>query len=131
MSDRNVETVRRALDAFNRADVETLMKDCAEDFLFLPARSALDGGYRGEAGLRRYFEDNAETFEVFTVRLDEVHGAGDRVVAIGSLRVRPLGGGPEAEIPTAFVYTFEAGRVVRGEDFRERDAALRAAGLDA
>ena len=131
MSDRNVETVQRSLNAFNRADVEALMEVCTEDFLFLPARSALHGGYRGEAGLRRFFEDNAETFEVFTVRIDEIHGAGDRVVAIGSLRVRPLGGGPEADISTAMVYTFEAGRVVRGEDFRERDAALRAAGLDA
>jgi ketosteroid isomerase-like protein len=131
MSDRNVDTVRRALDAFNRADVETLMEDCAEDFLFLPARSALDGGYRGEAGLRRYFEDNAETFEVFTVRLDEVHAAGDRVVAIGSIRLRPLGGGPEADIPTAVVYTFRAGKAIRGEDFREREVALRAADLDA
>jgi uncharacterized protein len=131
MSDRNVEAVRRSLDAFNRADVEALMEDCTEDFLFLPARSALYGGYRGEAGLRRFFEDNAETFEVFTARFDEIHAAGDRVVAIGSVRIRPLGDGPEAEIPTAMVYTFEAGKAVRGEDFREREAALRAAGFDA
>src|SRR4051794_26577040 len=75
MSDRNVETVRRSLNAFNRADVEALMEVCTKDFLFLPARTALNSGYRGEAGLRRYFEDNAETFEVFTVRLDEIHGA--------------------------------------------------------
>jgi ketosteroid isomerase-like protein len=53
--------VRRSLNAFNRADVEALMEVCTEDVPFLPARSALDGGYRGEAGLRRYFEDNAET----------------------------------------------------------------------
>src|SRR4051812_47036311 len=131
MSDRNIEAARRSWAAFNRADVAAMMDDCAEDIVFLPARSALHGEYRGEDGIRRFFEDNAETFEVFTMRMDEIHGAGDHVVAIGTLRIRPLGGGPEANIPTAVLYTFEAGKLVRAEDLREREVALRAAGFDA
>jgi ketosteroid isomerase-like protein len=86
----NVELVRRGLDAFNRADVDALMELCSDDVVFLPARSALYGGYRGEEGLRRFFADNADTFEVFSVHYDEIHAAGDQLVAIGSLRLRHL-----------------------------------------
>src|SRR4051794_10968903 len=97
MSPEYVEIVREHVDAFNRADVEALMAICSDDVLFLPGRSALQGGYRGEEGLRSFFADNADTFEVITVRLDEFHDAGDRVVATGQVRIRPLGGGPDTD----------------------------------
>jgi hypothetical protein len=46
-----------------------------------------------------------------------------------SVLMRPLGGGPETDIPAAVVYTFEDGKMARVEDFRERDRALEAIGL--
>jgi hypothetical protein len=79
------------LNAFNRADVEALMEVCTEDFPFLPARSALDGGYRGEAGLRRYFEDNAET--LWSSRCDSTRFTEPEIASSRSA----------ADIPTAFV----------------------------
>jgi ketosteroid isomerase-like protein len=124
-----VAIVRDHVDAFNRADVEALMAICSDDVLFLPGRSALQGGYRGEEGLRSFFADNADTFELIMVHLDEFHDAGDRVVGIGQVRIRPLGGGPETEIPAGIVYSFDGGKIVRVEDLRDRAAALSAVGL--
>jgi ketosteroid isomerase-like protein len=129
MTQENVDTVLRSADALSRGDLTALRNDSTEDSVFLPARSALHGGYRGEEGLRAFLADNAETFEVFVVHFDEVRDFGDRVLAVGSLRVRPLGGGPETDIPAAVVYTFEDGKMARVEDFRERDRALEALGL--
>ena len=131
MPERNIEAAKRTWDAFNRRDAAAMMEDCSQDFVLVPGRSVLSGEFHGEAGLRRYFEDTAETFAVFAVRMDEIHGAGDRVVVIGTLRIRPFGGGPEADVPTAILYTFSAGKLIRAEDLRERDVALRAAGFDA
>jgi ketosteroid isomerase-like protein len=129
MSEDYVNRVRRSVDALNRADIDALIDGAADDCLFLPARSAIFGGYRGEAGMRQFLADNDETFAVFQLRLDEVHDAGDQVVAIGSLRLRPRLGEADTEIPAAIVYTFEHGQVVRVEDLRERSAALSAVGI--
>ena len=129
MSAENVEVVRRAADAFNRGDVDALMADAVDDFLFLPGRSALHGGYRGEAGLRKFFADNEETYEVFTMRIDEIREVGDQVVQIGIVHLRARGGGLDTEGPLAAVVTLRAGKMVKVEDFRERSAALAAVGL--
>jgi ketosteroid isomerase-like protein len=72
---------------------------------------ALLGGYRGPAGVRKSFADNAETYELFTVTSDETYDAGEQVVAIGRVTVRPLGRGPEATPSAAFVFTFEHGKI--------------------
>jgi ketosteroid isomerase-like protein len=81
--------------------------------------------------VRKFFADNAETYELFTVTSDETYDAGEQVVAIGRVTVRPLGGGPEATASAAFVFTFEHGKISRAEDLRDRSAALASVGLSA
>ena len=104
---------------------------CTDDVLLLPARSALTGGYSGAAGLRKFFADNAETFELFTTTWDETYDAGEQVVMIGHVTARPLGGGPETTVPAAMVVTVEDGKISRVEDLRHRSAALASVGLPA
>ena len=126
----HVEVVQRAANAMQRGDVDALMEVCTDDVLFLPGRSALQGGYVGAAGFRKWFADNAETFEVFTSTWTEIVEAGEQVVIIGQVTIRPRGG-PEASIPAAFVFTFENGNIARAEDLRDRSAALASVGLSA
>jgi ketosteroid isomerase-like protein len=83
------------------------------------------------AGLRKFFVDNAETFEVFTTTWDETFDTGEQVVMIGRVTARPLGGGPEATVPAAMVITLEHGKIARVEDLRDRSAALASVGLPA
>src|SRR2546423_15641975 len=74
--------------------------------------------------------DNQENFERFEPDYRDVRDLGDRVLAIGTIRVRGRGSGVETDIPAAGIATFnEDGRLVRWEDFRERHLALEAAGL--
>ena len=111
-----------------RGDVEALMEVCTVDVVFLPGRSALQGGYVGPVGFRKWFADNAETFELFTSTWTETFEAGEQVVIIGHVTIRPRSG-PEASIPAAFVLTFENGKIARAEDLRDRSAALASVGL--
>lgn len=129
MSSENVEIVKKAAAAIERGDVEAIFELGTEDALYLPGRSALQGGYVGRAGMRKWLADTAETFEYYAADWTEFHDAGDKVVMIGTVTVRPRGGGPEARIPGAFVFTFEDGKIVRAEDLRDRTAALESVGL--
>jgi ketosteroid isomerase-like protein len=131
MPSERVELMRRAHEAMKRGDVDALVEMCTDDVVFLPGRSALQGAYIGRAGVQKFLADNAETFELYTLSWDEAQDAGEQVVAIGHVTVRPRGGGPEATIPAAFVFTFEDGKIARAEDFRDRSAALASVGFTA
>ncbi len=125
-----MDAFRRVHEAWNRGDVEAGLRDVAEDVVFLPARSAVEGAYRGHDGLRRFWADNTENFEVFQVSYSDVRDLGGRILAIGTIRIRGRGGGVETDIPTAGVATVdEEGKLARWEDFREASLAMEAAGL--
>lgn len=129
MSRINVETCHRGIAALNRGDVEGVLRLAAEDVVFLPARSAVEGGYYGHVGLRKFLADDAENFAVFQVDLQEVRDLGDRLDVIGTIRIRGRGGGVETDIPMAGVASYQDGKMTRWEDFRERRRALDAVGL--
>jgi ketosteroid isomerase-like protein len=129
MSQENVEAFKRGIEAGNRGDVDGVLRETAEDVVFLPARSAVEGGYHGHAGLREFLADNKTNFEVFRADLSDVRDLGDRVLAIGTIHIRGRGGGVETDIPMAGVATYRDGKLTRWEDFRERDRALEAVGL--
>lgn len=129
MSHENVETLRRAMEAGNRGDHEAALRDVAEDIVFLPARSAFEGGYHGHEGMRRFWADNDESFELFEVHFTDMRDLGDRVLAIGTVHVRGRAGGVDTEIPAAGVVTFADGKISRWEDHRDARSALQAVGL--
>ena len=130
MSQENVEAFLEINEALRRGDVEAVLRRVDEEGVFLAARSAVEGAYRGHDGIRRFMADNAENFEKFEPDYRDVRDLGDRVLAIGTIRVRGRGSGVETDIPAAGIATFnEEGRLVGWEDFRERRLALEAAGL--
>ena len=70
-----------------------------------------------------------ENFEVFEPDFREVRDLGDRLLVFGAIHIRGRGSTVETDIPVAGIFTFEQGKLVRWEDFRDRDRALEAAGL--
>jgi ketosteroid isomerase-like protein len=89
----NVEATRRMTEAVSHRDVAWLIDHTTEDFVLLPARSAVEGSFVGHAGVRRFFVDNAENFELFELRADDVRAVpGDRVLVSGTVHVRSRGG---------------------------------------
>jgi ketosteroid isomerase-like protein len=118
-------------EAVNRRDIAYLIHHTTEDFVMIPGRSAVEGSFVGQEGIRAFFADNAENFELFELRADEVRAvADDRVLVTGNVHVRSRGGGVELDIPYAAVTTFRDGKASRWEDFRERRLALKAVGLE-
>jgi ketosteroid isomerase-like protein len=130
MSQENVELFHRVNAAINAGDVEYAVRQTTEDVVLIAARSAVEGAFVGHDGVRRFFADNAENFEQFRVRIDDVRDLGDdRVLAMGTIHVRGRGGGVETDIPMAGIATYRDGKLSRWEDLRERRPALEAAGL--
>ena len=129
MSQENVELVRGITRAVNHGDADYIIRHTTEDVVIVPARSAVEGPFVGHEGVRRFFADNRQNFEVFQLRADDARVVGDgRVLVTGTVHVRGRGG-VEMNIPYAGVTTFRDGKVSRWEDFRDRRLALEAVGL--
>ena len=129
MSQQNVDDFLRVLDAFQRGDFEPWIESFAEDSEFIPQRAPIQGTYRGRDALREFLADNAENFDVFHPSYQDIRDLGDRVLAIGRLRIQGKEGGVELEVPSAIVVTYRDGKIVRFEDFGDDRKALAAAGL--
>ena len=116
---------RRGVEAVNAADVDAALEVVHPEIEFLPARSAVQGAYRGHDGIRRFFEDNKENFELFRGTYPELrHVAPDRMVALGTVRVRGKASGVEAEVPSAILIDFREGQIVRFEDLGDEWTAM-------
>ena len=127
MSQENVEMVRAVASAYNRGDLEALMRayDPAVEFVTL-----LLGTHHGKEAIRSVFEENRTNLSGYSLDLEEVIDAGaDKVVAVAHLG----GAGRVSQIALgdliAFVATFKDGLIVRQETFRNKEEALEAAGL--
>ena len=125
----NVELFRRGADLFGRGD-EAVLELIDEDIELIALRSATEGAFRGHEGIRAFFADNRESFDLFEPDYYDVRDLGDgRVLALGKIRVRGRGSGAETEVPTAVIATIREGRMTRFRDYGEHGAALEAAGL--
>jgi steroid delta-isomerase-like uncharacterized protein len=128
MSEQNVELVRAGFDAHNRGDMDALTQLYAEDVVF---ETLLLGTHHGNEAIRLIYEENRKTLAGYTVDPVELIDAGDQVVAIAQVN----GTGPASQIAMedrdrfAFLFTLRDGRVTREQAFRNREEALRAAGL--
>jgi ketosteroid isomerase-like protein len=131
MSNENVEIVRRALDAFNREDFDTALRDAAPDMTldWSHSRGPNAGIYVGRDAIRRFWTDMIEPFEQTRFVPEEFIPRGEHVVVAITARTRGRGG-IEVEAKTATVVTFHDGRVVRWTMYQDKAEALRALGLE-
>ena len=132
MSQEDVETVKRGVDAYNRRDLDGLLESATEDCVLLPAvaGSVETGGIRGRKGFRRYFEMIDETWEEFRINADEFRDLGERVLAIGHTEGRGRGSGVAVDAPYGAIFDFRHGKWWRARGYLDHDEALRAAGLE-
>jgi ketosteroid isomerase-like protein len=130
MSQENVESFRRGVDAINRRDVDACLETMHPDVSFAPIRSQIEGVYRGHAGVRRWFADNVESFESFRVNPTETRDlGGDRLLMIGVLHLRARESGIETDLATAGIAAHRDGLLIDWKDYGDRQKALQAAGL--
>jgi ketosteroid isomerase-like protein len=79
--------------------------------------------------VREFLADNAENFDLFYPAFESARDFGDRVLAIGTIRVRGKGSGVEVEQPMTLVVTYRDGKIARFEAFGDNQKALEAVGL--
>ena len=132
MSQENETTVRDAVAAFNRGDLDTWLEYFTDDVDYRAVEGAPDdhGPMHGKDALRAYVEDWRETFDDFRTEPTELIEAGeDRMIAVMRISGRAKLSGVEVDLTFAVVYTLRDGRVARGREYWTRDQALEAAGL--
>ncbi len=133
MSQENVEAVQRAVEAYNRRDVEALVADAHPDIAWYPAILMMLSGketvYRGHEGVRQLMKDIDETLAVIHVEFSEFHDLGDRVFAVGRIKTRGKASGVDTEAPVGYVADFRDGKFVRVRTYLDPTDALEAAGL--
>jgi uncharacterized protein len=129
MSQENLELVRRQHEHFNRTG-EVLPEIYDSDAEWTAAREDPDAAtHRGLEAIRGYFAQWVEMFEGIDFRAEELIDAGDKVFAW--MRFSGKGTASEApvEMEQAQIWTFRNGKVVRVEEYFDRNDALEAAGL--
>ena len=133
MSQENVETFKRAIQAYNRRDVDALLEHLDAGVEWYPAILVGLGGkatsYRGHAGVRDLFRETDETLAEIHVEVSEIRDLGDRILAFGQLHTRGKASGAESKAPFGYLAHFKDGRATEIRTYLEPAQALDAAGL--
>jgi ketosteroid isomerase-like protein len=85
--------------------------------------------YVGLDGVRGWLADLAEHYQDGDMHCPDIRDLGDRVLALGTLRVRGRGSGIEIEVPVAIVASYRDGLLTHLKDYGGKDRALEAVGL--
>jgi ketosteroid isomerase-like protein len=133
MSRENVEAFERAIEAYNRRDIDAFLEPIDPEVELQGALQALLESeakvYRGYEGVRQWVRDIDEALANIRLELPEIHDLGDRLVAIGRLSARGQASGAETESPFGCVLEWKNGKATRVVSFLDRKEALEAAGL--
>jgi ketosteroid isomerase-like protein len=133
MSDENVEAFRRAVEAYNRRDIDAFLDAFDPKAESHPLLLTMFGQeatvYRGHEGMRQFVRDVDEVLPEMQVGGLEIRDLGERIVASGRLHARGRASGVEIEAPISWLVEFESGRVTRVSEYLDFADALEAAGL--
>ena len=132
MSQENTELLRRAVDAFNRRDVDDFLAYTDPEIEFTPYERAVEGlgPYRGHEGVRAWWQNSFEAFPDLTAELHEVRGHGDKTVARGRLFGTGAGSGAAFERMLWLAHKWHDGKTVWWYAFEDEADALKAVALE-
>src|SRR5512141_2398777 len=118
--DENVAIMRRAYEAFNTGDVETLTKLFDEDAVWhLPGRSSMAKDYQGRDATLAYFGQlGQKTGGTFQAELEQLF-AGDDGRVIGLQRSTAQRDGERLDVEDCIVLELKDGKVVDGREHFE------------
>jgi ketosteroid isomerase-like protein len=119
-ADENVAIMQRAYDAFNKADLDTLVEIFDENIVWhLPGRSSMAKDYESRDATLAYFGQLGElTGGTFQAELQELLG-GDNDRVVGIQRSTGEKDGKHLDVDNCIVFTLKDGRVVDGREHFE------------
>jgi ketosteroid isomerase-like protein len=133
MSQENVETMRRASEAFKRGDRDSALADYHADVEWIDLARAPDSPerVRGLSALRTVWDQWEEAFDDFGADIEEFIDAGPYVVTSTRWYARGKGSGLVTDLRQADVYEIEDGKVVSVTlGYSDTAAALKAVGVE-
>jgi uncharacterized protein len=131
MSEPNVELVQAAFQAFERGDMEGILRLCDENIEITQAVE-LPGVSRhqhGHAGVREAFAIWPEQWDDFRIAILRVADMGDHVLVTTLQGGRGKVSGVEVETRFTFLFTVRAGKIAEWRIFIREQEALEAVGL--
>jgi ketosteroid isomerase-like protein len=130
MSQKNVEIVRAALDAYARRDVVamTALNDPDVEADWSESRGWFAGVYRGNDAVMRFYEDYFQAFEMFVIDVESYIPAGDSVVVPNVARQRGREG-IELSARSTFVFKVRDRRITHIRLYQNTGEAFKAVGL--
>jgi ketosteroid isomerase-like protein len=129
MGQENVEIAKRAMDAFNRVDIELFITLTTTDFEWSPSMVAIEGQiFRGSEGIRAYFASLSDAWKEFLIIPGTFRDVGDVVIMLGGLRGRGQNSDVTVDSSLGMVIELRRLKISRIRGFLDHAEALRAAG---
>jgi ketosteroid isomerase-like protein len=126
MTGANIEIVRgiyASVDSpWDEVDIEAILEQHVDPQIVWEPIEAPDA-YHGHEGVMQAFEQWFDAMEDFEVELEEVSGHGNSVLAVTHHRARGKGSGVEAGQRVFQVFTFRDGKILRFQEFADREGA--------
>jgi ketosteroid isomerase-like protein len=133
MSEENVDAFKRGTAAMNRGDIQGMLEVVDPGVVWRDVINVMLGGettlYRGHRGVRELFRDLYESFAEIEADYRDFRDLGERVVALGDLRIRGKESGAETNSPVAALTEWKDGKTIRVSTYLDHSEALEAAGL--
>ena len=128
--EEKVELVRRIYERWAEGDFSATLEVFDAHTVFVQGESFPDpGAYLGPERIAEYMGHFLEPWDRVTIEPEELVAAGDSVFAAIVMRGGGVGSGAETAFRYFQVWTFRGGTLVRLENIRDREVALRAVGL--
>src|SRR6476620_11281748 len=129
MSRENVEIVRRWIDAWNASEPDFSIFHPA--LVYHPRADEPDPSpHIGREAFERLAFGFLESFPNLVFDVEDLIDADDLVIASTVMRGQGSASGAEVTDTYVFVYRFRDGLVVEGWEYKTRDEALEAVGLE-
>ena len=128
-AEQNVELARRVYEALDQHDGDGYLGLMDEDVVIESALAAVEGGYQGHDGVRRWWDDFVSAFPDYTMEIEEVRPIGtDRTLARLYGSARSAAGAAPVSDPFWHVMTWRDGRCTRWRTCGSEAEALEVLG---
>jgi ketosteroid isomerase-like protein len=128
VSREKAEVAERAMDAFNRRDVDAFIQPTTADFEWFPALgTAVEGGaFRGREGVERYFAALDATWKEVRLVAENVRDLGGSVLWLGRIEGRGRSSDVPVDSPMGAMFDFRGPKVWRARSYLDHVEAARA-----
>src|SRR5436190_4616360 len=131
MSQADLDALRDGYEAFNRRDLDGLVRFFDPDSSWIPSSSVwgAGGAYHGHAGVAQLLDDLDRDWERFEAQPREFREIDDLILVLGQVNAVAKGGGQPVASETAWIWQMREGKALLRQAYSDPRQALDALGL--